>query len=289
MKSSTTIIGAALIAVIASYATVKIASPYNTQSEIKKESAYDRVIRTGTIRCGYGISPPMLMRDVNTGKLAGVDHDIVEEIGKKLGLKVEWTEEAGWGNFIEGLRTSRYDMFCSQQWPDEARTRFQTLSNPVLYSLLYPYVRMDDHQFDEHQELLNSLATTVPGIDGDIGMSMVKSDFPKAKVLTLPQTATVSDMLLSVKTGKANVVFLEPGMVREFEKQNPGVLRKLNTANPVFVFPSYYGFNSGEIQLRDMINIAVRALIDNGKIEKIAHSYSPDYIIANKNFNGVQK
>lgn len=284
MKPFQTIIIAAVVSVFAAYTTVKMVRPQNIHSEAKKESAYERVIRTGTLRCGYGISPPSMMKDVNTGKLTGVDHDIVEAVGQKLGLKIEWTEEAGWGNFIEGLRAGRYDAFCSEQWPDEARSRYQTLSMPVLYSFLYAYVRTDDHRLDGKLDLVNSPSFKIPAIDGDIGMTMAKTGFPKASILTLPQTATVADILLSVKTAKADVVFLEPGMLREFEKENKGVLRKIENVPPSFVFASYFGFNSGEVQLRDMVNVALRSLIDGGQIEKIAHSYSPDYIIAKKNY-----
>jgi ABC-type amino acid transport substrate-binding protein len=251
--------------------------------EKKKETAFERVMRTGVIRCGYAISPPALVKDSVTGKLSGVDHDIIEAIGQELGLKIEWTEEAGWGNFIEGLRTGRYDAFCSQQWPDPARTRFQTLTSPVIYSLLYAYVRADDHRLDNGPEAANDPAFKIPAIDGDISMAMVKSGFPKADILTLPQGATVSDMFLSVQTKKADVVFVEPAMFQEFDRNNRGAMRKVD-AQPSFVFASYYGFNSGETQLRDMFNVALRTLTDNGRLEQIAHSYAPDYIIAKKNY-----
>lgn len=36
-----------------------------------KESAYDRVMRTGTIRCGYFIWPPGFSIDPNVGKRSG--------------------------------------------------------------------------------------------------------------------------------------------------------------------------------------------------------------------------
>ncbi|MCB1551812.1 MAG: ABC transporter substrate-binding protein, partial [Alphaproteobacteria bacterium] len=66
------------------------------------EKAYDRVVESGVIRCGYGISPPVMVKDPNTGVMSGLDVEIWNEIGKELGLKIEWAEEAGWGNFIEG-------------------------------------------------------------------------------------------------------------------------------------------------------------------------------------------
>jgi polar amino acid transport system substrate-binding protein len=285
MKNFSTVLLSILLSVLVAYTTTKTLRPAALGQEVKKETAYERVMRTGTIRCGYGISPPILIKDVKTGKISGVDHDIMEAVGKELGLKVEWAEEAGWGDFIEGLRAGRYDAFCSEQWPDAARTRFQTLSMPIQYSFLYAYVRADDHRFDGNLEAINDPSVKIPAIDGDVGMAMAQNGFPKASILTLPQTGLLSDMLMSVKTGKADVIFLEPGMFQEFEKAgNKGVLRKIENAEPSFTYASYYGFNSGETQLRDMVNVALRTLIDNGRLEKIAHSYSPDYIIARKNY-----
>ena len=49
-----------------------------------KESAYERVIRTGIIRCGYFVWPPFLAIDPNTNKKSGIFFDIVEEILFKL-------------------------------------------------------------------------------------------------------------------------------------------------------------------------------------------------------------
>lgn len=79
-----------------------------------KETAYDRIMKSGEIRCGYAISPPAMVQDPNTGEISGMDYDIWQEIGKELGVKIVWPEEAGWGNYITGLNSGRYDAFCSQ-------------------------------------------------------------------------------------------------------------------------------------------------------------------------------
>ena len=244
-------------------------------------------MRTGIIRCGYGISPPSLVKDVNTGKLSGLDYDVIEAIGRQLNLKIEWSEEAGWGNFIEGLRTHRYDAFCSGMWPDPNRSKFLTLSKPVVYSFLKTYVRADDHRFDNGLDKINQPGVLIPAIEGDVSVTMVKDHFPQAKALILPQTNTVSDMFLSVMTKKADVIFVDQGMFDTLNKSNPGALRELTNVPPPFVFASYYGFNTGEYALRDMVNIALTGLIDDGTIETIIHRYSKDYIPASKNYTPV--
>jgi len=47
-----------------------------------RESAYARVMRTGTLRCGYVLYPKTIERDLNTGKMSGPMYAIMEEMGK---------------------------------------------------------------------------------------------------------------------------------------------------------------------------------------------------------------
>lgn len=207
-----------------------------------------------------------------------------QEIGKELDLKIEFVEEAGWGNFIEGLKTNRYDVFCSMLWPDPGRQKFLSLTIPMIYEGLGTYVRADDHRFDSNIEKINATNITVPAIEGDVSVSMVQTRFPKARILALPQTATVSEMMLTVVSKKADAIFLPRSVFEDFNKQNPAVLREIKNQPKPFVFASYYGVRSGEIQLRDMINIALRTLIDTGRIKKIAKKYPGDYLVPLRNY-----
>lgn len=222
MKPMATILIASAVSILMAYATVKMTQENNGSSAAITETAYDRVIRTGTIRCGYGISPPALVKDVNTGQLSGLDYDIWQAIGRQLGLKIEWVEEAGWGNFIEGLRTGRYDAFCSQLWTDTNRSKFLTLTNPIIYSFVNTYVRSNDHRFDDGLQTINASNVTIPVVEGDVTKMMANIRFPNAKQLVLPQTSTISDMFLSVMTKKADAVSFEQAMFADFDKKNPG-------------------------------------------------------------------
>lgn len=248
------------------------------------ETAFERVLRTGEIRCGYAISPPTLVVDPNSGGISGADFDIWQEIGKEIGLDITWTEEVGWGNYIEGLRTGRYDAFCSQAWPNPPRIQNTTMAGPVLYNILKAYVRPDDTRFDGNLERINQSDIKIPAVDGDVSVAMVESRFPNATIYTLPQMATISDMIQSVVTKKADVLFLDETFYRAVIKDTDLRLKVVPDTDPVYVYGGYYSFLQGEYGLRDMVSIALRRIIDDGRMERIAKNYSEFYYVPQRGF-----
>lgn len=66
------------------------------------ESVYDRVMRTGTIRCGYLAWKDFIDIDPNTGAMTGIIHDYMDALSRNLGLKLEWTAEVGRGDYVAG-------------------------------------------------------------------------------------------------------------------------------------------------------------------------------------------
>src|ERR1700733_5938912 len=110
----------ALIIALAALALVVLRPAGNNAVE-KKETAFERVMRTRTIRCAYADYPPPTIIDPNTKKLSGFVYDIIEEAGRRLNLQIDWVEEVGYGNINAGFETGRYDVFCSPVWPSAPR------------------------------------------------------------------------------------------------------------------------------------------------------------------------
>src|SRR5580693_5757716 len=107
-----------ILIVIAAFGVEKFVLSSGHLTQIKTESAkaettYDRVIRTGVLRCGYTPYSVGLMKDPNSGQLSGIYYDVITRLADNLKLKVDWVEEVGWGSQIEGLNTNRYDLICS--------------------------------------------------------------------------------------------------------------------------------------------------------------------------------
>lgn len=109
----------------------------------------------------------MLKKDPNTGAMSGLTYDLVSAIGRELGLKVEWTEETGWGTFAQGLDSGRYDMMCSMGRQSGDRAKAALLTRPVAFNAMYAFARADDDRFDGGLQTLNDPAAAIAVVEGD--------------------------------------------------------------------------------------------------------------------------
>ena len=233
----------------------------------QKESVYDRVIRTGTIRCGYAVWPPFFRKDANTGQLSGFNYDIIEAVGRELNLKIDWVEEAGFGNYIEGLKAGRYDVMCQTVWPDAGRLKNALVTIPAHYHKVHIITRSDDNRFDNGWQILNDPKFKVVAVDGDITDTIARTDFPKAQLVSLPQAADARQMFTEIETGKADATFVDYGFFLDYDKQNPGKLKV--AGNVLRVYGSVFSVNNGEVMLKTLLDNTLIALINNGRIKEI--------------------
>ena len=122
-----------ILAFVTSIGAIYLLAPRNFEKAPApiKETAFERITRTNTLRCGYAIAPPWTMIDPNTKQLSGVNYDVTNAVAEKMGVKVDWVEETGWGVAEQGLMSSRYDMMCGNVCIDPKRARAATFSTPL--------------------------------------------------------------------------------------------------------------------------------------------------------------
>jgi len=237
-------------------------------------SVYDRVMRSGTIRCGYAVYNPGCLKDPTTGKMSGIGVDTLNLVAKNLGLQVEWTEEVGWGTMIEGLQTNRYDMIVTPVWATSDRARVVDFSKPLFYSPVFAYVKSGNKTFTaNNMQSLNSPKYSIATIDGATAEIIAQEDFPLVKRVSLPQLTEFGQLLLTVSSGKADVTFTEPADAAAFMKNNPSTIEKIG--RPVRVFPNCWIFRRGQREFKDMIDTALEQLINSGAEDKIIRKYEP--------------
>jgi cystine transport system substrate-binding protein len=244
-----------------------------TRSSTVSPSVYDRVMQSGKMRCGYGIYNPGCMKDPNTGKLYGVGVDTIELLAHNLGLKVEWTEEVGWGTMIEGLQTNRYDIIATPVWATSDRARVIDFSNPLYFSPVCAYVKAGNKKFSPDLRELNSPHMSIASIVGATAEIIAQEDFPKVRRVSLPQLSDFGQLLLTVSTGKADITFTEPADAAIFMRNNPGAVERVGP--PVRVFPNCFIFRRGQMEFKCMIDTALSQLINSGTMDKILKKYEP--------------
>jgi ABC-type amino acid transport substrate-binding protein len=256
---------------IAIYGTGKSQAP-----AAQAESTYERVLRTGVIRCAYGIYAPPMIKDPNTGQLSGIFYDVMQEVGKRLGVKVEWVEEVGYGTIAEGFRTDRYDAFCSTVWPTPERSRGGDFTIPLYYSPVDVFVRADDHRFDGDPQKLNDPAYTFSGRDGDVSATFAKQLFPNARIVNIPDLGDTVQILEDVQHGKADAAINSPELFAQFLAKNPGTLRDLTPDHPVKAAPNTIMIKPDQYQFKVMLDTALADLLNSGFIDAELEKYK-DY------------
>lgn len=240
------------------------------------DSVYEKVKAAGTISCGYSIWNPITYKDLETGAVKGASVDIVEAIGRKTDIKINWAEETAWGTIVEGLVTSRYDMICTTVGALSSRGKAIDFSKPLFYLPIYVVSRKDDTRFDNSKSSINSEDVKLGVLEGEGTSIFAQEHFPKAKLVSVPQISDYAMLLEDVKTGKSDVTLISGDTFAEFDKKNPGILKIANKNAPIGAFRVAFGLPKGDYQFKLMIDTAIDELQDDGTLDKILTQYDPD-------------
>ncbi|MDX2028323.1 MAG: transporter substrate-binding domain-containing protein [Alphaproteobacteria bacterium] len=277
MKKSPILI---VVAFLAGLAGAWVFQSKNATDKPAHENTYDRVMRTQTLRCGYAVWTPFLLKDPNTGKLSGLFYDYTQALGEILGLKIEWTEEVSWGEFPAALDAGRIDAMCGGAYPNAARARVIDFVRPILYQPIYVYARAGDTRFDHNHSIINDASITLTAVEGSMVGRVAVTDFPKAKAIMLPELTSLAETFVNVASRKADVTVSNSATAEEYMANNPGKMRRV-AGKPLHLAWNSIAIPGGQYRFRQMLDIATEELIANGQIETIIakHEKFPDTLL----------
>lgn len=129
----TSILKAALVLAIAiSLVSCAKSASKSEQQKIKAVTANDYV--------------PLNFIDPATGQGVGYEYDLINEIGKRLGVEVEW-EQISWDAMIQSIREGQFDVAADGISITEERKKQVDYSRPYLKSAQFMLVRADENRF----------------------------------------------------------------------------------------------------------------------------------------------
>ena len=104
---------------------------------------------------------------------------------------------------------------------------------------------------------MNNPDIKVAVIDADTSLSIALKKLPKAKLVSLPQSSDSSHLMETVATGKADLTFLDEGVVYDYNQHAPKKLKLISIYGPTKVFPEVLTVKQGEIELKGLIDSAI--------------------------------
>jgi polar amino acid transport system substrate-binding protein len=215
------------------------------------------VFRFGTA----AVTEPMAFYDADK-RIAGFDIEFASYVAKKLKKRLE-VVDMDFGAMIPALAAGKVDMIGAGLSITEERAK------KILYSKCY-YLSGIAVAVKDYGESGNTSATPKMGklediagmrigvLMGSIHDAYATKTFPKAEIM---QYQSVSDMILGVITGKADVAFMDQSGIRDVFKKNPelGLL-----AQDMFTVPIAAGFNKERAELRMKFNRYLKEIRSNG-------------------------
>ncbi len=91
---------------------------------------------------------PLNFADPKTGDGIGWEYDAVNEIGKRLNLKVEWNLSS-WDTMIQAVREGQFDIGMDGITINDERKGQVDFSDPYMVSEQYMLVRADENRFSD--------------------------------------------------------------------------------------------------------------------------------------------
>ena len=80
---------------------------------INAESNLDKILSSGVLKVGTtGDWDPMTVKDPATNKYKGFDIDVMSQLAKDMGVKIEFVP-AEWKTIVSGITSARYDISTS--------------------------------------------------------------------------------------------------------------------------------------------------------------------------------
>ena len=155
---------------------------------LNAESNLDKILSSGVLKVGTtGDWDPMTMKDPATNKYKGFDIDVMNELAKDMGVKVEFVP-AEWKTIVSGITSERYDISTSvTKTPKRAEVAGFT-DTYYKYGTVPLVLKKNLKKFSTWESLNNpkvTIATTL----GTSQEEKAKEFFPKSKLKSVEAPA----------------------------------------------------------------------------------------------------
>lgn len=244
----------------------------------EKKDALDKIKETNTIQVCYISYPPFSIKNLKTGQMEGISIDIIENIAKKMGVKVEYVETT-WSNIVLDLKSERCQANISGIFP-----LIERASGGVIFTEAYGYmgnngvVKKEDNRFSSIDDL-DQEGVTIAVVEGEQSHVYAQEHFKKAK-LNVMSSADISLAFVEVSAGRADAG-LSDGITTEL------YLKEHNDVKPLLkkdflTRGSTFALNEKDTKLLAFLDNAIEVMAVADELKEIYAKYPYTSIIPKK-------
>lgn len=219
--------------------------------------------------------PPLQFIDPKTSKQIGWEYDAVDEIAKRLNLKVEY-QNTSWDAMIQAVSDNQYNMGMTGITIKDERKEKVDFSDAYMRSEMFMLVRGDEDRFSDGKSfgafkdgLVGAQAGTTPFYVAVYNMLDGDEATPRIKLFD-----TFGSTVQALKTGDVDVVLTDGTAGKGYVEASDGGLKLIGEAMGTedfgFIFPK-------GSDLVAPINAAIAAMKADGTIDALNKKWFLDY------------
>ena len=216
-----------LAAIAALVASSVIFAGANTSANADTKNRLN-LVKPGSLIVGMTLQfKPQMYLD-EAGKPAGYDVALVKRLAKALRLKLE-IKNMDFAGLIPGLVSKQFDLVSVglTKNPDREKS-IQFVREYMPYTTVLG-ARTGDTTGNT-KAVWNVAGKKVTALQGAAASRIVKADFPNTTLVEFPQQ---NDAFLEVVSRRADAIVVEENLLNQFNKTNPGQLKKVSLPAPL--------------------------------------------------------
>lgn len=241
------------------------AKDINVRLEMQKASTLEKIVQRGTLRVGLEAGyMPFEMTD-KKGTIVGFDVDMVTEMAKAMGVKLELVNTA-WDGIIPALLSDKFDIIASGMTVNQERNLKINFADPYIIVGQTVLVSQKDADKINSWKDLNNSEFTITSKLGTTGEQAVKRLFPKAKYKSFE---TESEAMLEALNNKATATVYDLPMTSIFyaDRGKDGGMKFMN--KPFTYEPLGWAVNKGDADFLNWLNNFLRQMKNDGRYDRI--------------------
>lgn len=226
------------------------------------DTSFEHIKAKGTLRIGLDDSfPPMGFR-IEDGTLVGFDVDAAEELGKRLGIQIQWKPTA-WDGVIHALNSNMFDCIWNGMTITEERAKKVAFTKPYILDGQVAIVRFNETRFTSYKDLGGKV------IGAQKGSSAIKAiEKLPVKPKEVKEYTDNPKALLDLEIGRIDAVIIDNVTGRDAISKRIGKFKTL----PGFISKEPFGvaFRKADTQLLNMVQKTIDEMVADGTMAKIS-------------------
>lgn len=248
--------------------TLALVAPSVATAQASVTSTLDGIKSRGTLRVGWAVVYPQIYREPKTNQLTGVSVDIMQEMAKSLGVKLELVEDS-WATLVAGVQSNKYDITIPALAVTLPRAMAVTYTRPVYRSPVGLMIRKSDadkYKSWKDMDQPNVRISVTLGSNADMFATRI---FEKAQIL---RVKAAPDSIAQLLTNKADA-WGSP--VESFIKAGQEQPALAQIGGPAVGYsPVAMAVKAGDYFFRDWVNHYIDEIQETGVLARIFKKYS---------------